>query len=137
MSLKFDAGVHKIIIYGIDDKYDGPMDARFTKHQFVAEVKEWSKVNIKSSDYANDMKLQFDAATQPAGFCTVVNPDWPVNIRTMCNSKKKNGLWKIDVTIFVSYKGYFQLDFGADFVGGVVAHVDDNLVYAENWDHYW
>jgi hypothetical protein len=106
------------------------MDARFTKHQFVAEVKEWSKVTITSGDYANDMKAQFDAAAQPAGFCTKVNPEWPTNIRTMCDSKKKNGLWKIEVSTYVSYKGYFQLDFGADFVGGVVAYVDDVLVSA-------
>lgn len=55
----------------------------------------------------------------------------------MCNSKKKNGLWKIDITIFVSSKGYYELLFGADFVGGVAALVDGTVVYGEIWDHYW
>jgi len=29
------------------------------------------------------------------------------------------------------------LDLGADFMGGVTAYLDDELVYAEDWDHYW
>jgi hypothetical protein len=43
----------------------------------------------------------------------------------------------IDVKHYSSYKGHFQLDFGADFHGGVAGYLDDALFHAGNWDHYW
>jgi hypothetical protein len=54
----------------------------------------------------------------------------------MCGSQKKNGIWKLEFSIFVSKKGYYELPILMDMVGGVVAYADGVLIYAANWDHY-
>jgi len=55
----------------------------------------------------------------------------------MCASNQRNGIWKADVNVFTYKKAYMQVDFGADATGGVVALFDDEVVYANNYDHWW
>jgi hypothetical protein len=43
----------------------------------------------------------------------------------------------IDIYHYSSYKGHFQLDFGADACGGVAGYLDDALFYEGNYDHWW
>lgn len=116
------------------------MDFRWYKYALQAEVRKKTiagyALNSVGDTFGAEMKAEFEAGSAEAGWCKKNNPKGPLNIRSMCGSKKKNGIWKLDFSIFVSKKGYYELPILGDFVGGVAAYADGVLIYAQNWDHY-
>jgi hypothetical protein len=101
-NIKLSAGHHKIDFYGADDVVNGPMNFKFIKKSIHIAVKN-PNGNANANDYANSMVALFEASSQPTGWCSTDNFDGTFNIRHMCTSTQRNGIWKVDIDVF-TYK---------------------------------
>jgi len=78
------------------------------------------------------LKSIVDSAPQPDGYCTVINPGFPVKNRNLCdNGDKYNVGWKYDFHWYNAEALNIKVRCGMDFGWGGFATLDNNLIWEE------